>query len=268
MKPASDPAAHYQAFPARENILAALTRRGVDTSHLTPDQLAPFDQLHTGGADATRALIARLGAKPTDHVLDLGSGLGGPARQLAATGCRVTGIDITPRFVGDAAFLTGCTGQTDRVAFREASVTALPFPDNSFDAAWHIHVAMNVRDKAAMYAECFRVLKPGARIAVDDPVSGQGEVVFPLPWAASAASSYLVGEQELTALMRAAGFRNMSVEDVTDQGIAWFAGIARARPTRTETLRAATPRDVMAANHRANLESGAVRIVSIVAGRP
>ena len=263
--PPSDAAAHYQAFPSRESILAALARRGADLAHLTPDHLAPFDQLHTGGAGATQALIARLSPAAVDHVLDLGSGLGGPARQLAAaTGCRVTGVDITPRFVADAAFFTERTRQADRVVFHEASVTALPFPGGSFDAAWHIHLAMNVADKAALYAEAFRVLKPGGRLAIDDPVRGQGDLLFPVPWAAEAKASHLVTEQELVAALAAAGFQHVNIEDVTDQGVAWFAEIARTR----KPGRPPTPLDVMAAHHCANLESGAARIISILAKKP
>ena len=265
MPPPVDAAAHYALFPARAAILAALARRGADIEHLTPERLAPFDHLHTGGVAATRALIARLAPRAQDHVLDVGSGLGGPARLLAAvTGCRVTGIDLTPRFVDDASDLTARTGQAERVTFHLAPATALPFAAGTFDAAWHLHVAMNVADKAAMYGEIFRVLKPGARLAIDDPVRGEGDIRFPLPWAATAEASYLWNESDLAAQLRASGFVDLEIVDVTDQGLAWFASIQASRKTGG----APTPLEVLGANHHANLISGAVRIVSVLARKP
>lgn len=263
--PPSDTAAHYQTFPSRDSILAALARWGVSPDGLTPDALAPFDQLHTGGAPATDGLIARLAPKPDDHVLDIGSGLGGPARMLAArTGCRVTGIDLTPRFVADAVFFTARTGQAGRVGFQEGSGTALPFTDRTFDAAWHIHVAMNVADKAALYGEVFRVLKPGARLGIDDPVRGRGAMAFPVPWARDAEVSYLCSEEELTGHILAAGFVDPEVRDVTAPGIAWAAERERMR----DSTKPLSPWEAMSANHRANLVSGAVRVISIVAKKP
>lgn len=261
----SEAAAHYQTFPSRDSLLAALVRGGIAADRLTPDQLAPFDQLHTGGAPATEELIARLSPRPGDHVLDIGSGLGGPARMLAArTGCRVTGIDITPRFVADAAFFSIRTGQTPRVTFEEGSATALPFADRAFDGAWHIHMAMNVPDKGAMYAEIFRVLKPGARLAIHDPVRGVGEMTFPVPWARQAQASYLCTEEALVGLLVDAGFTDPEVRDLTGVGIAWAVARERARD-QTKPL---TPWEAMSANHRANMASGAVRVVSILARRP
>lgn len=263
--PLSEAASHYQTFPARDAILAALARRGFAQDSLTPDRLAPFDQLHTGGAPATAALLARLSPKPDDHVLDVGSGLGGPARMLAAmAGCRVTGIDITPRFVADAAFFTDCTKQTQRVTFQEGSATALPFADRTFDAAWHIHMAMNVADKAAMYAEIFRVLKPGATLAIDDPVRGAGEMIFPVPWAGEPRASYLCTAEELVGLLTVAGFVMPEIEDVTAQGIAFALERERARDS-TKPLSAW---EMMSANHRANMAAGAVRVISVVMKKP
>lgn len=264
MNLASEAAVHYQTFLPRDSILAALARRGFTPESLTPDQLAPFDQLHTGGAPATVELIARLSSKPGDHVLDVGSGLGGPARMLAArTGCRVTGLDITPRFVADAAFFTACTGQTAQVVFQEGSATALPFADHTFDAAWQIHMAMNVADKAAMYAEIFRVLKPGALLAIDDPVRGVGEMIFPVPWAREPHASYLCTQEDLVGLLSVAGFVNPEVQDVTAQGIVWAEQRERAR----DSTKPLSPWEAMSANHHTNMVSDAVRIVSIRAKR-
>ena len=122
------------------------------------------------------------------HLLDVGSGIGGPARTFAdAFGCRVTGVDLTEEFVEAANALTRRCGLSDRVSFRQASALALPFADASFDAATLIHVGMNIEDKAGLFAEVRRVLKPDARFGVYDIMRvAEGEIPYPMPWAATA----------------------------------------------------------------------------------
>ncbi|MFX8312575.1 methyltransferase domain-containing protein, partial [Acinetobacter baumannii] len=89
-----------------------------------------------------------MGAKEGSHVLDVGSGFGGPARFLSnAFGWRVTGVDLTPEYVEIADYLTGRTGQTDLVSFQCASALELPFNDLEFDHALTQHVGMNIDNK-------------------------------------------------------------------------------------------------------------------------
>ncbi len=88
------------------------------------------------------------------HVLDIGSGLGGPARTLAETyGCRVTGIDLTQAFCDAATAMSNWVGLGSRVSFKQGDATNLPFENQTFDAAMTIHVAMNIAAKDKMYLE-------------------------------------------------------------------------------------------------------------------
>jgi len=260
---------HYGAFGQRAPILAALQKRGIDADQVTPDVLAPFDQFHTGGPPATKEMADALAPKPGDHVLDVGAGLGGPARMLATLkGCRVTGIDLAPHFVENAIFFTDMTRQADRVDFVQGSATALPFEDASFDGAWHLHMCMNVPDKTAMYAEIFRVLKPGARFVLHDPFRGdKGDVIYPVPWAETSATSFLWTPDELRGGLAAAGFKMVSEHDTTAEGLAWYAKLDASRKGPASD-KPPSALEIMQKNHRANMTAGAVKILSVVAVRP
>jgi len=263
---------HYNHFAKRETILAGLRAVGKDIAHLSPEDLSSFDQLHTAGHAATRTLIDLLSPASGQHVLDVGCGIGGPARLLAkTTGCRVTGLDLTPHFIATAKDFTERTHQTNDIVFQVGSATALPFASHTFDAAWHIHMSMNVADKAAMYAEIFRTLKPGARFAMYDPIRGPHDTpTYPVPWAATPATSFLVPQDDMIALIDTAGFRAISVTDVTPEGLAWYADVAAARASGPPPTQ--LPQDprflAMSKNHRRNLETGAVALLRGLFARP
>ena len=141
-------------------------------------------------------------------MLDIGSGIGGPARHLAvALGCRVTGIDLTEEFVEVATSLTSRCGLADRASFRQASALALPFEDGIFDGAVLMHVGMNISDKARLFSEARRVLKTGGRFGVYDIMRiGEGELPFPMPWAATEATSFVERPETYRQLLAASGF--------------------------------------------------------------
>jgi ubiquinone/menaquinone biosynthesis C-methylase UbiE len=174
---------HYAANDACRRVLAALRAAGLDPARLALADIAPLDQFHVRGRAASEELAARLAPAAGAAVLDVGCGLGGPARMLAATyGSRVTGIDLSAGFVAVANMLSGLAGLADSVACLQADALDLPFGAASFDAVWTEHVAKNIADRPRLYAEIRRVLKPGGRLAVYDVVAGDaGPLVFPVP---------------------------------------------------------------------------------------
>jgi ubiquinone/menaquinone biosynthesis C-methylase UbiE len=215
-------AQHYGKGGLLDRILGALTEAGKDIDHLTIDDLAPVDEFHSRRRLATEELAAMLAPSATDHVIDIGSGLGGPSRYLAATyGCRVSGIDLTPEFVATAMALTARVGLTERVQFRVGSALDLPFPDAGFACAWSQNVAMNIADRPRYYAEMHRVLRPGGRLAIQDVAMGnEGGLQFPVMWADRPEISFLRTPEETRAMLEAAGFRVIQWIDNTETVLA------------------------------------------------
>ncbi|HVY15793.1 MAG TPA: methyltransferase domain-containing protein [Rhodopila sp.] len=218
---------HYEAetgpdLPGRiRTLLEALPPGPVDPKHL-----AGLDQFHMGGLPATLRLVELADPAPGAAVLDAGSGLGGPARILAATrGCRVVGVDLSPAYVSLAAMLAERTGLADAVTFQPGDLLALPFPDARFDLVWTQHVAMNIADRAGLYGGFRRVLKPGGRLALHDVlrVDGAADPVYPVPWAETAADSTLLTEAGTLDVLRRSGFRPVHWVDVTQEALAWAA---------------------------------------------
>lgn len=215
-------ARHYGVHGLGDRILDAIRRSGLDVDALTPADLAPVDEFHMGGRAATAHMVGLMDLPAEARVLDIGSGLGGVVRFLAAEkGCRATGIDLTPEFVSVARMLTERTGLSDHADFHVGSALDLPFPDSSFDAATTFHVAMNISDRPRLYAEAARVVRPGGVFANFDVMKGPGEgMLFPVPWAETAETSFLTTPEEMEGLLRDSGFEVIHTEDRGELAIA------------------------------------------------
>ena len=257
-------ASHYAEPGLLERVGEALRQSGLDPDRLNQADLAKFDQFHVGGLDATNRLAQLVAIRHTDRVLDLGSGIGGPSRHLAATlGCHVTGLDLTAEYCEVASMLARSTGLTHLVGYQQGDALHTPFDDQSFDVVWTQHTAMNIEDKPALYREIFRLLKQGGRLAVHDIVAGSGAVLYPVPWARRVELSFLISEQDMGSAFVAAGFEDVVSEDVTNDGIEALRLVA-ARATSPgfglPTLMG-PEFPLMIANLSANLQSGACHIV-------
>src|SRR5438093_9528538 len=189
-------------------ILDALAATGKDVNALTVADLAPADHFHGGGKSATDRLARMAGFKPGTCVLDVGGGLGGPARTLAMEhGCHVTVVDLTESYVRTGRALTARLGLSDRVVHRVGDALALDVPAASFDLVWTQNSGMNIADKARLYAAFARVLRPGGRVVLQEPMAGPVQpVVFPVMWARDSASSFLHTPEAMRSAMEAAGF--------------------------------------------------------------
>jgi MPBQ/MSBQ methyltransferase len=266
-------ARHYGVADLTQRILQAMAAAGIAADRVSPEQLAPVDEFHIGGRAATAHATARMGLKPGDHVIDVGCGIGGATRYLAATfGCRVTGIDLTPAYVAAAQELAQRTGLADRIDYRVDSALAMPFADGAFDAALTLHVAMNIKDRPGLYREVARVLKPGAVFCIYDVMRGPGAgLTFPVPWAETEATSHLTTPDEMRALLADAGFLVTEVEDRTPFARDFFRqslanAAAGPAPLGLHIVMGATARDKFR-NMLANIESGAIAPTLMLARR-
>ncbi len=199
---------HYGWSGLMEAIDGELRRNGIDPQRVTIDQLAPVDNYHAYRLAGTLALARAAGITSADRVLDLGGGIGGPARQLAHRfGCRVTVLDLTAEYCAVGQTLTEWTDLTDLVSFVNASGLEMPFDAATFDVAWTQHASMNIADKAGLYREIARVVRPGGRFAFFDMLAGPNQPIhFPVPWAADPSFSFLASPAETRALIAEVGF--------------------------------------------------------------
>ncbi len=213
-------AAHYGAANLAERILVTAAETGI--TEISPATLAPVDEFHTGGINSTRDLAKLAELQPGNSVIDLGCGIGGPARVLASEfGCDVTGVDLTPEFIEAAQQLTERCGLSQQARFETCDATALPFQDGSFDVAWTQHVVMNVSDRQAFYNEAARVLKPGGRFVFLDALRGDEsrELDYPMPWARTPDISFVRNEADTRGFLAGAGLEEESWSDLTSQAV-------------------------------------------------
>jgi MPBQ/MSBQ methyltransferase len=223
-------ARHYDISGLEERILAALADTGVDVAHLRAGDLEAVDEFHIGGVAATKALVDQMDLKPAAELLDIGSGVGGPARFVAnSAGANVTGIDLTQSYVDIATSLSKRTGLADKTRFVQGSALDMPFANVSFDAAVILHVGMNLPDKAKLMSEAARVLRPGGVFAVYDVMRlKDGALTYPLPWASNETMSFVATPDDYRTAAAAAGFSVTSERPRGAFAIEFFATL-RAR---------------------------------------
>ena len=264
-------ARHYENHGLIGKIISGLENSGIDTAKLSMDDLAAVDEFHIGGREASKFVAASLGVDGPGHVLDVGCGIGGPARLVAAmTGCKVTGIDLVSDYIEAAERLNELTGMADRVTCIKANALDLPFGDGTFDAVFSMHVAMNIEDRAGLYDEIARVIRPGGVFCAYDVMrTGEGEIAFPVPWAGSAETSFLVDEGEMRELMAGAGFSVEKVKNKANFALEFFDKLIAGKKAMPSGLSVhlvmGQDAGVKIANTRANIAAGLIAPVQLVA---
>jgi ubiquinone/menaquinone biosynthesis C-methylase UbiE len=272
----ADVAGHYTQGTLEQRIVAALLKAGKDPDRIDPDDLAPVDEFHHGGRAATTVFAPRLNLRPGMQMLDIGSGIGGPARYFARQyGCRVTGIDLTEEFIAVARTLTRRLGMEGQVNFEQGSALSMPFSAETFDVATLLHVGMNIEDKARLFSEARRVLRPGGIFGIYDQMrEADGELSFPVPWASVPQTSFVETRAAYTRMLTEVGFEIIWERSCREDALASFNQQTAAQPGSTElpplgvhvTMGAAAAQKM--ANHRSNIERGLVAPNEIVARAP
>jgi ubiquinone/menaquinone biosynthesis C-methylase UbiE len=219
-----DISTHYTHGDLVAAIRDGIEKLGKTIDNVTVDDLAPVDEFHVGGRQASEHFLDQLDLTPEKHSLDVGCGLGGPARFAASRyRCRVDGIDLTPEYVETGQIICKWVELADRISLHQGSALSMPFADGAFDGAYMLHVGMNIEDKAKLCAEVGRVLRPGALFGIYDIMkTGDGELTFPVPWATTAASSAVAEPGQYRDALQAAGFTVTAELNRRDFAVAFF----------------------------------------------
>jgi ubiquinone/menaquinone biosynthesis C-methylase UbiE len=264
---------HYARGGLIEAIRAGLAGIGKSESTVTAEDLAPIDEFHIGGRAATEELARQLALAAEDRVLDIGCGLGGPARQIAVNyGCHVTGIDLTRDYVDAGNVLSGWLHLDDRVSLQQGNALDLPFADASFAAAYMVHVGMNVGDKPGLFAQAARVLRPGALFGVFDVMrTGDGALAYPLPWASTAETNAIAAPAQYRDALSAAGFEIISERDRRGVALDYFARQRAQAATGSTALGVhalmGPLRPQMVRNMSESISAGRIAPVEVIARR-
>ena len=226
-------AQHYSNKGLLDKIYKGLEKLGIDKNQLKQSNLSSFDEFHIGGSEGTLMLAEKLTMNASSSVLDIGCGIGGPARFLSSEfGCKVSGIDLTADFVNTGNSLTDQVGLSDKVKLIEASALSIPFADNSFDVSYMIHVGMNIADKDVLFSEAFRVTKPGGVFGIYDVMLiGNYELQYPLPWAVEEDGNAIASATDYISALIKAGFSLKHEDDKTDFANGFFEKMSASMGT-------------------------------------
>ena len=264
---------HYTQGGLLQAIETGVARLGKTPDSVTLDDLGPVDEFHIGGRGASEAFLDQLAIAPDHRVLDIGCGLGGPARFTASRyRCAVEGIDLTAEFVDTGRALNAWVGLEDQVMLVHGSALSMPYGDARFDHAYMMHVGMNIADKSGLFAEAARVLKPRGCFGIYDVMqTGDGEIAYPVPWSGTAETSSLATPGAYREGLEAAGFEIMAERNRRDFAIAFFERMAAQTqqaggppPLGLHLVMGQTAR-LKFANLVANLAAGHVAPIELIA---
>ena len=218
---------HYLHGNLLKAIQEALPKLGKTTDNVTIEDLAPIDEFHIGGRQATENFLSQLNFSEKEHLLDVGCGLGGASRYISNKyNNRVTGIDLTAEYIETGNILSSWLKLDKHVSLHQGSALSMPFDDNLFDGAYMLHVGMNIENKTQLFKEIFRVLKPGASLGVYDVMqNSDGELIYPVPWATNETTSYLVEPSQYKLALNKAGFEVLIENNRRDFALEFFKAL-------------------------------------------
>lgn len=216
---------NYTPGNLTSRLSAILKKMDINIDNLKAEDLAPVEDLHLRGREGTIELLKLTDIKEGNKVLDLGCGIGGTCRYIAAAyKCMVTGIDLSAEFISTAEFFTKKTGLDRQITFIKGDAAELPFEEEEFDHAVTVHAQMNIKNKTEFLAEVCRVLKKGGSFAFYDIFrTGERSVYFPVPWADTKEISFLETWEKYAEMLKSAGFRQKTVNDVSVDTQRWFS---------------------------------------------
>ena len=263
---------HYKRPDLKTALIDALKCQGKCMDTLKMEDIAAIDEFHVRGRAATLEIADTLSLNSAQHVLDVGSGIGGPSRCIAQKfGCRVTGIDLADEYCQIATMLAEHFNLSSLVNYLQGNALNLPFADATFDVIWTQHTAMNILDKDSLYQEMHRVLKPGGTLAIYDILAGcGGPVLFPAPWARTPETSFVITPDELRRYIEMHHFTITHYSDTTDIARIWFTKVVKkirqaGLPPVGFHLLFGSDYQVMAENQQRNLDEGRIAVVQIAA---
>ena len=253
-------AQHYGNDGIVSRIVSALADAGFDTNDLEPDVFAGADEFHIGGRKGSEYVAKALDLESGQRLLDIGSGIGGPARFIANTlDVTVEGIDLTPEFVEAAVEITEMVGMTEQVSFQVGSAISIPFDDDTFDASTMLHVGMNISDKELLFSEMARVTKPDGSIVVYDVMrTGEDDLVFPMPWSSTSEYSFVDTVNAYVKAAESAGLELLTVDDHAEMAVTFFNNPPSEPPPVNLGHLMGTGMPEMFANARDAINSGTI----------
>jgi SAM-dependent methyltransferase len=262
---------HYHSSNLSRRIQDALEKSGKNTGSLALKDLAAVDQLHTGGAPATIALLKKTNLADKPRILDAGCGIGGSSRLLAKSyQCRVTGIDLSSSFIETARDLTRWCRLDPGINFEQGSVLDMPFETNTFDAILCQHILMNIQDKKTALKEFYRVLKPGGTLILHEIFQGENKALaLPVPWAGDPKISFLLPWEKFETLLARTGFTSDYFSNETQTALAWWQRIHAAG--KNKTPRPLGPRlvfgenaDLFSTNMQTNFQNNTIQCIEAI----
>jgi ubiquinone/menaquinone biosynthesis C-methylase UbiE len=256
-----------------DGALQALEEKGIAADAVNVADLHAFDMIHMGGLAATDSLASMAGIDAGQKVLDVGCGVGGPARRVASEfGAAVWGLELSETLYQTAVKFTELVGLQEQVQFKQGSALSLPFGDGEFNVVIMQHVAMQISEKDQLFGELTRVVMPGGCLAMHELFAGEGELHYPLAWASEPSMSALEPFDECAERLSRTGFDVGDFADHSEEGRKFHEANIKAfnaalsRNERAQGL----PTDVVEARLRAsvamerNLRTGSLKVGMVV----